>query len=245
LFARAQRKIFFTRHAAQITRAMMLSWWRKRGATRAALRSRRSGSRLIERYNGKYDDAESQTSIELRRLRADGRKVSARTIRAAMRRHMHDKHPNEVDSFKASNSWLRAFVRRFGFAWRRATNRKAKTVDDRLPAVRRYIARLARRLARHAPPTAVNAGADAPPPMGIAATLRLNVDQTPFNLDIDGRYTYSDSGATGVQVAAGHGQHRDSRFGTLQVMIDLGGETRLQPKVFVLVFVSIDFFFLF
>ena len=159
-----------------------------------------------------------------------------------MRRYMLEKHPLEVDLFKASNSWLRVFVRRFGFAWRRATNRKAKSVNDRLPAVRRYFARLARRLARHAPSTAVNAGADAPPPMGIVANLRLNVDQTPFNLDIDGRYTHDESGAKGVQVAAGHGQHRDSRFGTVQVMIILSGETRLQPKVIVLVFVSIDFF---
>ena len=161
-----------------------------------------------------------------------------------MRRNVRVKHAALAINFKASDCWLAAFINRFGFSWRRSTNRKTKSVNDRLRAVRLYLARFARRLARHAHQPAARASAVAvdalappqpsmPYAMRIDAHHRLNVDQVPFTLDIDARYTYADQGSKAVHVAGGHGQHRDSRFGTLQVMVNLSAEARLQPKAVV------------
>jgi hypothetical protein len=228
-----------------VAHALVLRWWRTRNDICGALRSARNRMRISAARVGKYDDAEVQTAIDIRAQRTAGLKVSARVIRAKMRVNVTAKYDAATAStFKASDCWLAAFVSRFGFAWRRATNRKSKTIDDRLPAVRLYLSRLARRLRRHvrpavegdvqSPSASVQVPAD-PHPMGIPSALRLNVDQSPLNLDIDGRYTYDEKGAKAVHVVARHGQHKDSRDATLQILINLSGVRQLQPAV-VLVF---------
>ena len=232
-----------THIAAQISDSMMIYWCKNANRIHAAVRAARSGSRLLAKRVGAFNDAEVATAIDVRAARAQGRKVTARFIRASMRRHVAAKYDAaKAATFKASASWLAAFVSRFAFSWRRATNRKSKTVADRLPAVRLYFARLARRLARHVrPPVIVGSMMPsstlslpiAPYTMGISQQCRLNVDQVPFEFESDARYTYADKGSNAVHVAGAHGQHKDSRFGTFQVLINLSGVKQLQPQLVV------------
>lgn len=99
----------------------------------------------------KYPEAEEATANEIRVQRGEGKKVTRRTIVATMRRFIAEKFsPIEANKAKLTAPWRIGFTTRFGFSWRRATNRKPKSIVERLPAVRRYFARLARRLARHA-----------------------------------------------------------------------------------------------
>ena len=218
----------------------MLHWTRKRNQIYAAVRSARSGSRLLARRAGHFDDAEVETAKDVRAARLAGRRVSARVIRAIMRRHVNALHAaDKAVTFKASNRWLGAFCNRFAFAHRRATNRKSKPVAERLPAVRRYIARLARRLARHvrAPivgplqPPLLEDLPVSPYPMGIESYCRVNVDQSPFEFDSDMSRTYCTKGNKAVHVASAHGQHKESRFGTFQILVNLSGIRELQPKL--------------
>ena len=220
---------------------MMIHWRRHDKQIRAAVRAARSGLRLVAKRVGLFDEAEVKTAGEVRALRARGRKVTARVIRALMRRHvaaMYD--AGKAATFKATNPWLCGFVARFALSWRRATNRKSKSVISRLPAVKLYLARLARRLARHARPAIVGPPCTPPsrvplPPgsyaTGIAPWCRVNVDQVPFEFESDVRYTYDDKGAKAVHVAGAHGQHKESRFGTLQLMVNLSGVAELQPQL--------------
>lgn len=219
---------------------MMLHWVQKRNLIFAAVRAARSGSQLlVRRRAGHFDAAEVKTAEEVRTARAAGRRVSARVIRAVIRRHVAALYSaEEVKTFKASNRWLGAFCNRFAFAIRRATNRKSKPVAARLPLVRRYIARLPRRLARHARAPIV--GPLQPPlldlpvasyPMGIESYCRVNVDQSPFEFDSDMSRTYCTKGNKAVHVASAHGQHKESRFGTFQILVNLSGIRELQPKL--------------
>ena len=66
-------------------------------------------------------------------------------MKRLVREHYGD---DAADGFKASKLWLRHFARRFGISLRRKSNAKAEPVEVRLPKIKRWHARLRRRLKR-------------------------------------------------------------------------------------------------
>jgi len=55
-----------------------------------------------------------------------------------MRELLEKDKPPKYNTFKGSDHWIANFVRRWGISNQRQTNKKAKSVEARLPQVRRF-----------------------------------------------------------------------------------------------------------
>ena len=93
--------------------------------------------------------AETELHAEYRAKRKRGERVSGQWLRISMKRLVREHYGDDAaDGFKASKLWLRHFARRFGISLRRKSNAKAEPVEVRLPKIKRWHARLRRRLKR-------------------------------------------------------------------------------------------------
>lgn len=159
-----------------------------------------------------------------------GQRVSGMWLRIQMKRLVR-KHCGDhaADGFKASKFWLRNFARRFGMSLRRKSNSKAEPIAVRLPKIKRWHARLRRRLKR------VGRSGTVDPVWGRwLPRNRLAVDQVPCNLRAGGDRTYEDKGAKRVWLA-GSPADDGKRFCTLYVIARAKGDPskprRGQPKL--------------
>lgn len=111
-------------------------------------------------------------------------------MKRLVREHYGD---DAADTFKASKLWLIQFARRFGISLRRKSNAKAEPVEVRLPKIKRWHARLRRRLKR---------GDTIDPVYGRwLPRNRLSHDQVGINLRNGLQSTYAEKGSTRVWIA--------------------------------------------
>ena len=170
------------------------------------------------------------------RQRAQGQRVTARVLRAVMRRSVNECHGQEAAaSFRASHRWLQAFTRRHRMSLRRKTNSKHQPVESRISKCQRWHARFRRRLQR-----GTFEGAHVHEKWGRwLPENRISIDQVPCNLrDGDGR-TYADVGSKRVWLV-GTKQDDGKRFCTLQIAARCSNGTsdlsrRGQPKLTIVV----------
>jgi len=120
-------------------------------ADRVASRNRERGSRSLadmrrmpRKQRGKFDNAECILYDEFRDKRKKGYKVGGLWLRLRFKQLVMEKHSKEV---KGTRSWLYRWSARFKVTCRRRTAYKAP-VKDRLPKIKRWHARLLRRLKR-------------------------------------------------------------------------------------------------
>jgi len=77
-----------------------------------------------------------------------GKRVGGRSLRREMRFQVLEIYG--ISDFKATKKWLCGFAKRRNISLRKRNNKKSKTALERLPKVKRWFARLKRRL-RHGP----------------------------------------------------------------------------------------------
>jgi hypothetical protein len=93
---------------------------------------------------------EAELLVDIKKLRARGRHLSLRWLRVRSRQIYDVLYPEHAGTFMASRSWRRRFMKRSNLVRRKKTNSKRKPVDERLPKIRIWHAKLARMLKRTA-----------------------------------------------------------------------------------------------
>ena len=136
----------------------------------------------------RYHDQEVAVMKKIKAEREKGRRVSGRFIRVAMRKEIRASLGNdEADKFRASPGWFNAFLRRNNLSLRVKSNSKSASLEQRLPKVKRWHARLRRRLHK---------GKQRSPKWGRwLPRNRLNVDQVPLTIQDAYQQTYTERGS--------------------------------------------------
>ena len=94
-----------------------------------------------------FAPAEAELFSMFKAHRTRGRRVNERWLCIQMRKLIRLHYGDEAaDNFKGSYGWLERFASRFDIALRRANNSKNQSVAERLPKIKRWHARLRRRL---------------------------------------------------------------------------------------------------
>lgn len=91
------------------------------------------------RRGGKYPGAETVVYDQYRKRRyLKGLKVSGKWLRAKMKAALAKQQPPGWDTFKYSDQWFDRFKKRHNIVLRRRTNKKSKTLEERLPKIREF-----------------------------------------------------------------------------------------------------------
>ena len=201
---------------------------KNRQGTMAAFKSR--AARQVSLHPGRtvpFAAAETELHAGYRAKRRGGERVSGQWLRISMKRLVREFYGDDAaDGFKASKLWLRQFARRFGISLRRKSNAKAEPVEMRLPKIKRWHARLRRRLKR--------GGAVHPVYGRWLPRNRLSHDQVGINLRNGLQSTYDEKGSTRVWIA-GSPADDGKRIATLNItaraVCDDSKPRRAQPKM--------------
>ena len=160
--------------------------------------------------------------------REKGRRVSGRFIRVAMRKEIRASLGNdEADKFRASPGWFNAFLRRNNLSLRVKSISKSASLEQRLPKVKRWHARLRRRL-RKGQQRSAKWGRWLP-------KNRFNVDQVPLTLQDANQQTYTERGSSRVWIR-GSKKGDDKREATLQLCVRLTDDSEIGQPYPVLIF---------
>lgn len=114
-------------------------------------RSLANNRRLQPKKASHFPREEARVMKWFRDCRQKGMAVSGKLLRFRMKAELKSNASAKSLSFKASEKWLRLFVKRHGLSWRVKTNSKSLGIEDRLPRIRRWHARLRRRLGKDDP----------------------------------------------------------------------------------------------
>jgi hypothetical protein len=146
--------------------------------------------------------------------RSQRKAVLARILRVWMMAAVKQLYPDSVVTrkFVASQTWLSRFVRRHGLKLRRGTNKKEKSLEERLPQIRKFHKGLQNFVSKA--PTHGVFGAVHPNNV-------FNVDQTPVCLSESSRMTYTRAGETWIGIADKGSS--DKRFATITLALRLSG----------------------
>ena len=196
-----------------------------RTGTMATFQSR--GARRTTLHRGRappFAAVEVELHKRYRDKRTRGERVTGQWLRVSMKRLVREFAGADVaDGFKASKWWLRSFARRFGMSLRRKSNSRAESVLVRLPKIKRWHARLRRRL-RGGPQEKLD------PKWGRwLPRNRLSVDQVPCNLRAGDGRTYDDTGAKRVWLAGAKADD-GKRFCTLQIVARASNGDASMPR---------------
>ena len=189
-----------------------------------------SGARRASLHPGRepaFAAAREQLHHMYREKRARGERVTGPWLRVSMKRLVRKYYGGDVaDSFKADKGWLRNYARYYGIALRRKSNTKSEPIEMRLPKIKRWHARLRRRLKR---------GQCVDPVYGRwLPHNRLSHDQVGANLRAGLQNTYDEKGAKRVWIAGGKADD-GKRFCTFNITtraVGIEGKPRRgQPKM--------------
>ena len=190
--------------------------------------------RYTSRQEGKWKDVQIRLAAWIRNERSKGCAVSTLMITVKAKCFFLELRPSEYLDFKASPGWLDAFFKRHKFAVRRKTNGKTESVEERLPGIKRFHARLRERLINDQSRTDQHDrkwGAYKP-------INRYNVDQVPMPL-FKATTTVDEKGAKRVHIRGTKNDDSEKRFCTLQVCVRFvdqeslgsGGIKHKQPRL--------------
>eukprot|EP00918_Siedleckia_nematoides_P044990 GHVU01098415.1.p1 GENE.GHVU01098415.1~~GHVU01098415.1.p1 ORF type:complete len:694 (+),score=72.64 GHVU01098415.1:84-2165(+) len=225
----------------RICKQRVSDWWHQRDSITQLLRatprtaegSERHGkitergrlSRLPFSRSGNYPACEATTYEKFQKARNAATRITRLWFSTTMRMAVAAAAGMDAaEAFRGSRGWLQNFCRRFNVVWRRRTNSKNKTADERFPAIQQWLARLRRRLAR---------GAETAEWGRWPLDTRWNVDQVPISVDSGGTHTYSSEGARTVAVRGRKNANRDAaRFCTCQLLVRLDGHAAFMTVLF-------------
>ena len=114
--------------------------WRKKRATLQAAAENRSSThvRIKNTRRAKYEEEEKMLYKQFKARRARGNVVDGELLRTLMKQFVSESGKDPTGSFKASNMWLSKFTHRYGISNQKKTNKKSKSIEERLPAVRNF-----------------------------------------------------------------------------------------------------------
>eukprot|EP00918_Siedleckia_nematoides_P055720 GHVU01121604.1.p1 GENE.GHVU01121604.1~~GHVU01121604.1.p1 ORF type:complete len:624 (-),score=76.37 GHVU01121604.1:235-2106(-) len=196
-----------------------------RSQQQETMRQRRRLSRMPSRRCGKFPECEQVTHDKFIAARNGGTRVTRLWFSTTMKMAVAAAHGMGVaETFRGSRGWLLRFCRRFNVVWRRRTNAKSKTAEERFPAIQRWLARLRRRLTRGAAEAEWGRW---------PLDSRWNVDQVPISVDTGGSQSYDSAGAKVVAVRSRKNANRDAaRFCTCQLLVRLDGHAAFMTVLF-------------
>jgi hypothetical protein len=162
----------------------------------------------------KYEAAENALMIKFDKARKEGKRVGFNIMRTWMLRlvaELYADQPLLRNGFKGSHSWFQGLVSRQGLTFRRATNKKQLSVEERLPKVQRWHNRWRYYISR---------GPQVDPIFGrFKPQFILNADQSPLCLTEANTTTWNRKGEKLVRIA--FKESADKRYCTLQLCICL------------------------
>ncbi len=189
-----------------------------------------SASRLAK-YKAKFPEQETLIFDRICELRADGVPITLEWVTSVMLEVVKEQKPHGWESFKASATWRLKFFRRFRLSLRTTSNKKSRTVAERLPLVQGFHI-FVKALTQPPPGRRRKCG-----PYGrFPAKARYHVDQVPLEFGGVHSKTVDFKGATRVHVK-GAKVDMSRRQASLQLCFNAAGPSvkpgicfRLQPK---------------
>ena len=135
-----------------ISQSLVSKWGAKERQLEEALKkggaARKRISWVVKPRPGKYPLLEKQLYTDIRTKRAKGLRVTTKWIRIQIKKLISKEHGDDAaKDWKSTLSWRYKFCRRWGISLRRKSNSR-KPLSDRLPKIKRWHARLVKRLAR-------------------------------------------------------------------------------------------------
>ena len=159
----------------------------------------------------KFPAAEALVLSKFVATRARGVPVGGRALMGWMVKAVKEAYPN-VPPYEASRGWLQRFMGRHNLRPRSKTNKKAKSVEERLPQIKAFHKSLQAFVSAD--------GGDNHPVTGFYAPQNVyNVDQSPIVLQESSNTTLEFEGATTVRVSTK--ESGDKRYATLQIVVRL------------------------
>ena len=94
--------------------------------------------------------AEQATFDDFKEKRALGLRVGPRLLSALMKRHVANFYGREIaKTFKSARTWRRLFALRHSISLKKASNKKSVSAAERLPKIKRWLARFRRLLRKN------------------------------------------------------------------------------------------------
>lgn len=130
-FSRNQLTIFFTLVPCCRKRIEKSASLPGSQSTRINVDAKRRGARFPEQESWVYDEYR-------KRRYCDGLKVTSQWLRAKMKQALMSDKPEGWTEFKYSDQWFKRFKQRYSITLRARTNKKGKSVEERLPQVQEF-----------------------------------------------------------------------------------------------------------
>ena len=156
----------------------------------------------------------------LKAERAKGKRISGLWITTTMLKLIKEQlGDSAVEGFCASRGWFNAFLNRHKLSLRARSNKKFCSIEERLPGVRKWHARLRRRVRR---------GVQRSTKWGRWLPHNRYIDQVPLTLQDSTDRIYDTTGSEHIWMRASK-QGDDKREATLQLCVRLDNDA-VQPK---------------
>ena len=109
----------------------------RRDAMKRGMNGKKKSSQALKRVRGAVYPKQEEELYDLYKLRrAKGLPVDGEYFSAKMRMLVKRDYPDS--KFVGSNPWIQKFTRRFGISLQSKTNKKSKSIEERLPKVRNF-----------------------------------------------------------------------------------------------------------
>ena len=135
-----------TAESFNINQCQLSKWLRQKAKLqKEASRKNKKNDLRSRKQRGKFAAAEQAVYDQFLAARKEGKRVGPRWLKQCARREvarMYLGTPLEVEAkkFGAKRGWLSRFCSRWSLSLRRKTNVKNKSIEERLPKIKRYFA---------------------------------------------------------------------------------------------------------
>ena len=99
---------------------------------------RKSSTGITSQKKARFEEEEKALHKKYKARRARGLVVDSHYLQSQMRIIVKNSGKNTDGKFKASNKWLFNFTKRWGISKQKTTNKKSKSLEERLPKIRDF-----------------------------------------------------------------------------------------------------------
>ena len=106
--------------------------------TRQYAKRRKSSTAITNNKKARFEEEEKTLHKKYKARRARDYVVDSHYLQSQMRIMVKNSGENTDWKFKASNMWLSNFTKRWGISKQKKTNKKSKSLEERLPKIRDF-----------------------------------------------------------------------------------------------------------